>query len=261
MQDMPSNTTLTTRLVFTSDDSSYYKEEPIEFTWHMGMSWQVRQRSSKSLRDEFLARHPECKVIEISTASEDHELGKKLSALNLTLHARLPDETAKDIPVENIFQGSKVYDGENRPHVELFQQSAKEAKSFSKEMQSHKRSVIRFQYGNKKFELFPYSAFYDWIYIQALHSHRELARQILDYDAFTDIHFNQKVAYSNKGPFNCQARALAIYVSLQRKGKLHDYLQDPKNLQQSIYETLYRQCGQDDQRQVNSPKQDQLTLF
>lgn len=258
---MPSNTTLTTRLVFTSDDNSYYKEEPIEFTWHMGMSWQVRQRSSKSLRDEFLARHPECKVIEISTASEDHELGKKLSALNLTLRARLPDETAKDIPVENIFQGSKVYDGENRPHVELFQQSAKEAKSFSKEMQSHKRSVIRFQYGDKKFELFPYSAFYDWIYIQALHSHRELARQILDYDAFTDIHFNQKVAYSDEGPFNCQARALAIYVSLCHKNKLHDYLQNPEGIQQDIYNELYEGHRQDEQDQLGPSERGQLTLF
>lgn len=244
-----------------TNDSAYYIEEPITFTWHMGMSWQVRQRSSQSLRKNILTKYPERKVIEISTASENHELGRQLSALKLTLCTRLPDGTTKSIPVESIFQGSKVYDGEDKPHVELFQQSANEAKRFSKEMQLHERSVTGFQYGDKKFGTFPYSAFYDWVYIQALHSHQELAKQILDYDAFTDIHFNQKVAYSNKGPFNCQARALAIYVSLQRKGKLHDYLQDPKNLQQSIYETLYRQCGQDDQRQVNSPKQDQLTLF
>ena len=218
----------------------------------MGMSWQVRQRSSQSLRENILAKYPNLKIIEISTASDNYELGRQLSALNLTFDG---------IPVENIFQGSKVYSGENEPHVELFSQSAKDAKRFSKEMQTLKRAITGFKYNGKTFDTFPYSSFYDWVYIQALHSHQELAKQILDYDAFTDIHFNQKVAYSNKGPFNCQARALAIYVSLQRKGELHNYLQDPKNLQQSIYDTLYRQCGQDDQRQVNSSKQDQLTLF
>ena len=229
------NKTQSVRIAFmsttSSTESAYYVEEPIKFTWYMGMSWQVRQRSSQSLREEILNKYPSRKAIEISTASDNYELGKQLSALNLTFDG---------IPVENIFQGSKIYSGENEPHVELFSQSAKDAKRFSKEMQALKHTVTGFKYNGKTFDTFPYSSFYDWIYINALHQHPELARNILDYDTFTDIHFNQKVAYSNKGPFNCQARALAIYVSLVKRKTLEEYLQDPEWLRHAIYKELYK---------------------
>ena len=241
---MPSSTTtITQRLAFMTNDSAYYIEEPITFTWHMGMSWQVRQRSSQSLREEILNKYPGHKIIEISTASDNYELGRQLSALNLTFDG---------IPVENIFQGSKVYSGENEPHVELFSQSAKDAKRFSKEMQTLKRAITRFKYNGKTFDAFPYSSFYDWIYINALHQHPELARNILGYDTFTDIHFNQKVAYSDKGPFNCQARALAIYVSLVKQKTLEGYLQDPERLKYDIYRELYK---------THKPEHMQLSLM
>ena len=248
---MPSSTTITTRLAFTSEDTAYYSEIPIEFTWHMGMSWQVRQRSSQSLRENILAKHPDLKIIEVSTASDDYELGKRLSALNLTLRVESPDMTICEIPVENIFQGSKLYNGDDYPHTELFHRSAKEAKRFSKEMQANKRTVIGFEYAGTEFDTFPYSAFYDWIYIMALHQHQDLAEQILNYDTFTDIHFNQKVAYSSSGPFNCQARALAIYVSLHRRKALDKYLQNPDQFKHEIYSELYNRQRSTDQAQLS----------
>ena len=60
--------------------------------------------------------------------------------------------------------------------------------------------------------------FYDWIYIKSLHRDKKLAKQILDYDAFTDIEFNQEKS------INCQARSAAIFVSLARLGKLEHVL-------------------------------------
>lgn len=241
------NKTQSVRIAFmstmSSTESAYYVEEPIKFTWYMGMSWQVRQRSSQSLREEILNKYPGRKIIEISTASDNYELGRQLSALNLTFDG---------IPVENIFQGSKVYSGENEPHVELFSQSAKDAKRFSKEMQTLKRAITGFKYNGKTFDAFPYSSFYDWIYINALHQHPKLARNILGYDTFTDIHFNQKVAYSDKGPFNCQARALAIYVSLVKQKTLEEYLQDPERLKYDIYRELYK---------THKPEHMQLSLM
>ena len=236
---MSSSTTTTCRLALMTDNSAYYIEEPVEFTWHMGMSWQVRQRSSQSLRRSILVKYPERKVIEVSTASDNYELGKQLSALNLTLQTELSDGITYEMPVENIFQGSKLYDGDGHPHTELFHRSPGDAKRFSKEMQANKRMVVGFEYNGIEFDTFPYSAFYDWVYINALHQHQDLATQILDYDTFTDIHFNQKVAYSSKGPFNCQARALAIYVSLYKTNELNEYLKTPVPLEKKIYSALY----------------------
>lgn len=89
-------------------------------------------------------------------------------------------------------------------------------------------------------------------YINALHQRPKLARNILGYDTFTDIHFNQKVAYSDKGPFNCQARALAIYVSLVKQKTLEEYLQDPERLKYDIYGELYK---------THKPEHMQLSLM
>ena len=60
----------------------------------------------------------------------------------------------------------------------------------------------------------PPTAFYDWIYINALHRNRELASAVADFDIFTDIVFNPAKS------INCQASSVALYVALVRRGEL-----------------------------------------
>lgn len=64
----------------------------------------------------------------------------------------------------------------------------------------------------------PRTAFYDWLYLRALAQNADLARQLLQYAAFTDIMFNPKKS------INCQARAAALYVSLSRRNWLQEAL-------------------------------------
>jgi hypothetical protein len=64
----------------------------------------------------------------------------------------------------------------------------------------------------------PKTAFYDWLYINALHKHPELAEQVLLYSAFSDIAFNPERS------INCQAYAAALYISLHERGLLTDEL-------------------------------------
>lgn len=56
--------------------------------------------------------------------------------------------------------------------------------------------------------------FYDWIYMRSLYRNEGLSKKILEYNAFTDIEFNQEKS------INCQARAAAIFVSLSKIDKL-----------------------------------------
>ena len=77
-----------------------YIEQKVEFDWHMGMSWQVRQRSCLSMHEAIKEDNPEAKILEVSTKSFDYDLGKALSAFNLMID---------DIRVENLFQSSKVF--------------------------------------------------------------------------------------------------------------------------------------------------------
>jgi hypothetical protein len=66
----------------------------------------------------------------------------------------------------------------------------------------------------------PRTAFYDWIYLRALVANPDLAEQLLEYQAFTDIEFNPEKS------LNCQARTAALYVSLHQEGILDKALSD-----------------------------------
>lgn len=61
----------------------------------------------------------------------------------------------------------------------------------------------------------------------ALMTHPELCEQVVHYDTFTDIEFNP-----NKS-INCQARSVAIFVTLNRLNQLD------KVSSQSLFSTLY----------------------
>ena len=108
----------------TKKDGCAFFEESIEFDWHSGLSWQVRQRSSKAMADAIVQRYgaaglrPE-DILEVSTASDDYETGKALSAINLTYQ---DPESGRFFSVENLFQAAKVFekDGfEYGPYNEL----------------------------------------------------------------------------------------------------------------------------------------------
>ena len=62
----------------------------------------------------------------------------------------------------------------------------------------------------------PKTAFFYQLYIKALLANPELAAEVLEFDAFTDIEFNPN------RQINCQAAAAAFYVSLCRTGKLDE---------------------------------------
>ena len=62
--------------------------------------------------------------------------------------------------------------------------------------------------------------------------HSDLAEQILEYDAFTDIVFNPKRS------INCQAEAAAIYVSLQKQNLLDEALKNKESFLDIVYSKL-----------------------
>jgi len=75
------------------------------------------------------------------------------------------------------------------------------------------------------------TAFYDWLYITALNQNQGLAKEILRFDAFTDIEFNHKKS------INCQARAAAMFVSLKKIGIAKEIMAHKEE-----FVTLYKQA-------------------
>lgn len=196
------------RPVFSVGDQyrAAYRRD-VEFKWFAGMSDAQRRRSIDSLHEAYLTRYPEGKVLEISSKSRQ-ELGVKLSAFNLT---KFVPSLGKSIPVECVYQGSKVLT-KGGPYTDLYEALPIDAK---RDPRLKENGVVKgFFFEGKEYPIWPVTAFYDWVWCNALLEHPEMAEEIVRYDAFTDIVFNPEKSQ------NCQAHAAAVFVSLARRGLL-----------------------------------------
>ena len=144
-------------------------------------------------------------LLEISSKSE-REVGRKLSAFSLEL-----DIGDAQITIESAFQGSKVFE-RGGPYTDLFLASSRDAKGDSRLRESG--NLIGFHYLGRDFPLSPTTAFYDWLYLNALYPHRDWLKRVQKCIGFTDIEFNPERS------LNCQARSFATFVALEKRGKL-----------------------------------------
>ena len=169
----------------------------VEFEWFAGFSVSQKQRSVNSLHNAIRALVPDAHPLEISTKSTE-PLGVKLSAFNLKLDGR---------PLECVFQSSKVFDdGTGKPHTEWLSLHPKEAKTAAGAIHSAGIKLTAFEYNGIRFSLLPKTAFYDYIYLNAVRESMsaEEITLIADFDHFTDIEFNPKRS------LNTQARTAAL---------------------------------------------------
>lgn len=187
-------------------------EQEITFDWHMGMSKEVRRRSVQSLHEQ-AKQEGYARILEASSKS-DQEIGIRLSAFFL--------KNIKGYPVENLFQSSKVFENGGQ-YLDLLHVSPRDAKRDSRLKTSGK--LLTFRFNRKDYPLEPYSLFYDWLYLNVLFSDRnvDLRNEFFDlnFDAFSDIEFNPKKSFS------CQARTLALCVSLHENRMVKDFIGDP----------------------------------
>lgn len=202
------------RPVFAVGDQfrAVYRRD-VEFQWFAGMSDAQKRRCIDSLHEAYTLRFPGVKVLEISSKSRQ-ELGVKLSAFNLT---KFVPSLGRSIPVECVFQGGKVFWDGVGPFTELYERMPIEAKRDGRLRSSG--PVKAFFYEGREYSNKPETAFYCWIWCNAVLEHPELQAELLQYDAFTDIVFNPEKSR------NCQAEAAAIFVTLARRGQL-DVLAD-----------------------------------
>ncbi|MCK9575276.1 MAG: hypothetical protein M0R51_04910 [Clostridia bacterium] len=203
------------RIVFLSlfDSTKYFAEVLIDFKYHTGFAVSQKQKSIVSLHSEFLKYYPNFNILEVSTKSPCL-IGRELSAFNLKFYNETTD---KSYFIENIFQAAKVFEN-GGPYKDLLYLKPKDAKRDERLISSGK--LVKFSYSNIDWPLFPKTIFYDWIYISALYNKKDqnMIDELIKYNAFTDIEFNQEKS------INCQARSVAIFVSLYKKGMIPDIL-------------------------------------
>ncbi|MDT8898723.1 hypothetical protein QYE77_10620 [Thermanaerothrix sp. 4228-RoL] len=186
-------------------------EKEIEFEWIPGQALSQVQKCIQSFHAALQKEGIE-PVLEISSKSPS-PLGVRLSAFNL----KLKPLGNLEMSVESAFQGSKVFEG-GGPFQDLYLAPSKVAKKDPRLSSNGK--LIGFRFLEEDFPAEPLTAFYDWLYLNALYKNQSLARELLNYKGFTDIAFNPKKS------LNCQARSAALYVALYKNKEIEKVIQD-----------------------------------
>ncbi|MCF6461532.1 DarT1-associated NADAR antitoxin family protein [Clostridium sp. Cult3] len=187
--------------------NKFVERRNIEFQWFPGFSQKQKQRSIQSMHDAIVDEIKDVKILEISSKSTN-ELGVRLSAFNLLITHK---DTKQTFSVESAFQSSKVFE-KGGPYKDILNMNSRDAKK--DERLRNSGELIYFDFFGTRWGLSPKTLFYDWLYINALWQHKDLSREVIKYNAFTDIEFNPSKS------INCQANAAALFVSLFNRGLL-----------------------------------------
>ena len=219
----------------------YVKVVDTEFNFYSGFSISQRQKSINDLHLKFSNKYPNYRVLEVSSKS-DEDIGVQLSAFNLMVRT-----STREFSVESAFQSSKVFQN-GGPYTDLLEKTSKEAKRDERLRSSGK--LISFNYFGRTYPLEPKDFFYNWIYINALHLQQNLVIKLLEFDAFTDIEFNPQKS------INCQAKAVALYVSLYKSGVIDKALDSQDSFLRIVYG-----INEDEKVKNHQEECEQISLF
>lgn len=212
----------------------------IEFKYFSGFALSQQQKNIESLHTSFYKEYL-FEPLEISTKATE-KLGIALSAFNLKIETKQGNK----ITVEALFQGSKVFEN-GGPYTDLLNL---EPHKIKKDLRlKNSGLIVGFRYKNKEYSITPRTAYYNWTYINALHLNPDLAKEVVTYGAFTDIMFNPKKA------LNCQAEAVAIYVTLYKYQLLDKALESYEKFIEVVY---YKNNSFKNERNI---REQQIRLF
>lgn len=218
---------MATRNVYYLNHNHDMKMMPVNFRWQSGWNRQAKQMSAHNLHQGFLNKHPQAKLLEISSVGKN-KIGVQTSAMHLNVYTSNPakhglrtstvNSNGKPygkFKVENVFQAGKVFQGQT---PEQHQQSTQrilnmnpvQAKHTTKAMNS--RSQLKgFKMFGHQFPLQPKTDYYDYVYMHGLAQHPKLGKQIASHNAFSDF-----FAVPGK-TINTQSKSCTLFTSLVKK--------------------------------------------
>jgi hypothetical protein len=199
---------MATRPVFIPlrDGDYLVRKADVSFDWAPGMALVQARKRIDALHSAIRRTLPLRNVLEVSSKSAD-SLGVSLSAFNLKFRSPFGEV----LSVESAYQGSKLFSG-GGPFHDIYRATSIDAKRDDR-LKSNGH-IVGFDYFGQQWGSFPRSAFYDWLYVSALAQDEALSTSLDKFECFTDIAFNPEKS------FNCQARAVALHMSLRWRGQL-----------------------------------------
>jgi hypothetical protein len=215
------------RPIFVSRPASEQLVEEVflQLKWHSGFAPVQKEKNIRALHEAAAgAGYPN--VLEVSTKS-DNPRGQELSAFNL----KVRNEKLGGIPLECVFQGSKVFE-RGGPFVDLYSMDARSARKDPRLKESGK--LVAFDFDGMRWPLEPKTVFYDWLYVGCVYPDRGGAQELLRFGGFSDIEFNPARS------INCQARSIALFLSLMQRGELGEAVKSPSAFLRIIHNSNYR---------------------
>ena len=215
---IPTNPNLSNNYI---DIDNLVQTKNIDFTWCTGLTISDKQKSIASLHENAKLINNFSKILEISTRSTER-IGVALSVFNL----KIKSAKGRQFSVETVYQSSKVFNSSQGEiqYLDLLYKSPAEAKTDSRLKTSVEIVAFRtFGKKEKEWNVNPISAYYNWIYLNALMQYPEYHEPLFKYDAFTDIEFNPKKS------LNCQAYATALFCSLYKNNLLEEIMKTPQD--------------------------------
>jgi hypothetical protein len=202
-----------------------------QLEWNSGFA-PIQKKKNIAALHASAAKRGFAPLLEVSTKS-DSPLGQYLSAFNLKVRSWEFGE----IPMECAFQGSKVFET-GGPYTDLYTLAeARDARNDNRLRESGR--LVGFSFEGTSFSLEPKTAFYDWLYINAISASWKPFSALKQYAGFTDIEFNP---YRS---INCQARSCALFVTLVSKGALQSAISSPDAFTELLSRSNYRPNLQD----------------
>jgi hypothetical protein len=207
------------------DSRELVNEIFLDLIWLAGFTAVEKRKNIKALH-EAAEKAGYRDVLEVSTKSANKR-GRHLSAF----HLRVKTAQNGAIPLECAFQGSKVFQN-GGPFVDLFYAEPYEAKKDRRLKESGQ--LVTFRFEGVDWPLEPKTAFYDWLYITSIYPHREWAVKLYAYGGFSDIEFDPKRS------INCQARSIALFLSLMKRGQLNEAMKSSSEFINILRDSDYR---------------------
>ncbi len=189
------------------------KTDMVRFERHVGFASRQKKKSINDLHQVIRKKYGFNHVLELSSKS-----GNKLSFALSPSSLKLANEhDGQQYSIENILQSSKVFE-HGGPYTDLLNAPPRQAKKDERLITSGE--IIGYNYFGMEWHLEPLTAFYDWLYVNALKQNPQLHEEVIQYQAFTDIEFNPKKS------IHCPAYALAMFAALNKR-ELLDNVEDP----------------------------------
>lgn len=218
--------------------NAFVNRDNIDFHYYSGFAVVQKQKSIASLHEAIHEKYGFKKILEVSSKSQD-QLGIDLSAFNLMM---IDKKLNKRFSVECAFQSSKVFEY-GGPFTDLLDRTSREAKKDQRLKESGE--LLNFFFYGREWDLLPRTAFYDWLYINALNANPQYHDDLSQYEAFTDIEFNPEKS------INCQANSIAMFLSIKQKGLLDQVKNQDTFLKlHKMYESQKKYPTIDDKSQI-----------